>query len=129
MYVNEKLSLILFLFVISILLNGCGDGNSGGSVPTPVSKINFSGRVMDKTTGKSLAGVTLTTNKGDTVTSDSNGNFNIKLNAGTTCIINTNASGYNGNLTGGFIPSEDINNYEIFISPVNSNEKPVIKDI
>lgn len=126
----KKLTLILFLSGFLIFINGCGgDGNSGGITPTPVSKINFSGRVIDRTTGNPVIGATIKTNKGNMATSDSNGNFNIQLNSGTSYIISTEASGYKGSLSGGLTPSEDLNNYDIYLTTAGSNEKPVIKDI
>ncbi len=120
----RKITILIVLF-LNILLAGCGDDNSVN--PGNVS-VTLSGKVMNLTTGEAVTGAILTSSYGNSVTSDSQGNFTFTFNSNSNYIITLSKEGYKGTIAGGFISTVNIS-HNIYMNPSNNEEMPLIEDI
>jgi len=120
----KKITVLIVVF-LNILLAGCGDDNSVN--PGNVS-VTLSGKVMNVTTREAVSGAVLTSSYGNSVTSDSQGNFSFTFNSNSNYIITLSREGYKGTIAGGFISNVNIN-HNIYMNPLNNEEMPLIEDI
>ncbi|MEQ8221319.1 MAG: hypothetical protein ABRQ37_03380 [Candidatus Eremiobacterota bacterium] len=120
----RKITVLIVVF-LNILLAGCGDDNSVN--PGNVS-VTLSGKVMNFTTREAVSGAVLTSSYGNSVTSDSQGNFSFTFNSNSNYIITLSKEGYKGTIAGGFISTANIN-HNIYMNPLNNEGMPVIEDI
>lgn len=120
----KKITILIVLF-LNILPAGCG-GDS--SVNPGTTSATLSGKVMDVITGEPVSDAVLTSSYGNSVISDSQGNFSFTFNSNSNYIITLSKEDYKGTIAGGFISTVNIN-YNIYMNPLNNEGMPLIEDI